>query len=297
MGLDLYCRDSEAAAGVERLCSEWAAAPAATGVALGQPLAEGLTPASAYTRRVLWDLLQRTPPRRRDAQVQLGFRGEPMDQVAAIASLAMLLPNSQGSSEIAGRLQTCDAMQRLARAMRAFALEHQQLPSASDPAADGRPPLSWRVHLLPYLGQRLLYQQFRLDEPWDSSHNQALISQMPEIFQHPNRSADGKTTYLVPVGVDALSDPSDAAMPAGAFSNSNRKLLLVDVAASQAVVWTQPNDLEFDAQHPWECLGDKATSGFVGVRADGTVEFFPPSLSPQDLRQLFTGNTGHSSSP
>src|SRR5258705_440975 len=32
----------------------------------------------------------------------------------------------------------------------------------------GRALLSWRVAILPFLGQELLYREFRLDEAWDS---------------------------------------------------------------------------------------------------------------------------------
>src|SRR5262249_48169723 len=32
---------------------------------------------------------------------------------------------------------------------------------------DGKPLLSWRVHILPYIEQAALYNQFKLDEPWD----------------------------------------------------------------------------------------------------------------------------------
>src|SRR5262249_9733230 len=39
-----------------------------------------------------------------------------------------------------------------------------------------------RVALLPYLGEGDLYRQFRLDEPWDGSHNQALLRRMPAIY-------------------------------------------------------------------------------------------------------------------
>src|SRR5262245_18888701 len=37
--------------------------------------------------------------------------------------------------------------------------------------ADGKPLLSWRVALLPYLEQDGLYRRFQLNEPWDSEHN------------------------------------------------------------------------------------------------------------------------------
>ena len=33
---------------------------------------------------------------------------------------------------------------------------------------DGKPILSWRVAILPFIEQDNLYKQFKLDEPWDS---------------------------------------------------------------------------------------------------------------------------------
>ncbi len=54
--------------------------------------------------------------------------------------------------------------------------------------------------LLPYLEQKALYDQFQLDEAWDSAHNRALISKMPVVFQCPAEKAalvaEGKTRYL-----------------------------------------------------------------------------------------------------
>lgn len=41
---------------------------------------------------------------------------------------------------------------------------------------DGTPYLSWRVHILPFLGRAALYDQFKKDEPWDSRHNNQLIA-------------------------------------------------------------------------------------------------------------------------
>ena len=55
-------------------------------------------------------------------------------------------------------------------------------PKAAISDKDGRPGLSWRVAILPYLGQKSLYEKFKLDEPWDSPHNKPLLAEMPEVF-------------------------------------------------------------------------------------------------------------------
>ena len=72
----------------------------------------------------------------------------------------------------------------------------------------GEKLLSWRVHLLPFLGQNQLYQQFKLEEPWDSAHNRQLIEQMPEIFLNPNLALEpGYTTYLGVTGENGAFAP------------------------------------------------------------------------------------------
>ena len=50
----------------------------------------------------------------------------------------------------------------------------------------GKPLLSWRVHILPFLEEGELYKQFRLDEPWDSEHNRKLIEKMPDAYADPD---------------------------------------------------------------------------------------------------------------
>ena len=42
--------------------------------------------------------------------------------------------------------------------------------------------LTWRVAILPDLGQKALYDKFHLDEPWDSEHNLTLLDQMPDVY-------------------------------------------------------------------------------------------------------------------
>jgi Protein of unknown function (DUF1559) len=61
----------------------------------------------------------------------------------------------------------------------------------------GKPLLSWRVALLPYLDEHNLYKEFRLDEPWDSKHNKALLAKMPKVYAPTitGKPAKPNTTY------------------------------------------------------------------------------------------------------
>lgn len=56
-------------------------------------------------------------------------------------------------------------------------------PYIADPS--GTPLHSWRVLLLPYLGEQKLYEQIKLDEPWDSEWNRQFHKRMPDCYCCP----------------------------------------------------------------------------------------------------------------
>lgn len=87
--------------------------------------------------------------------------------------------------ESAQLTQSMNNMKQMALAVHISYDEKQHLPMQASLDADGKPLLSWRVHILPYIEQKELYDQFHLDEPWDSEHNKTLISKMPAIYESP----------------------------------------------------------------------------------------------------------------
>src|SRR5262245_36550552 len=80
-------------------------------------------------------------------------------------------PPLPGEDRPEARDRTIDNLKTLGLAMGVYAHVHD---GRFPPAAihkEGKPLLSWRVALLPILGQKALYEKFRLEEPWDSPHN------------------------------------------------------------------------------------------------------------------------------
>src|SRR5262245_7993862 len=59
----------------------------------------------------------------------------------------------------------------------------------------GKPVLSWRVHILPYLEEDKLYQEFKLDEPWDSDNNIKLVDRMPKVYLPVRGKAEKNQTF------------------------------------------------------------------------------------------------------
>lgn len=69
-------------------------------------------------------------------------------------------------------------LQQIALAFHSYHDAYRHLP-ADIVDKQGKPLLSWRVALLPFLEEDRLYREFHLDEPWDSAHNLKLVSQIP----------------------------------------------------------------------------------------------------------------------
>jgi RNA polymerase sigma factor (sigma-70 family) len=82
---------------------------------------------------------------------------------------------------------------------------------------DGKPLLSWRVAILPFIEQDNLYRQFKLDQPWDSEHNLKLLAQLPNVYRVGIEPKDATHTYYqVFAGPGTPFDPNPpAAAPGG----------------------------------------------------------------------------------
>ena len=103
-----------------------------------------------------------------------------------VQQVNLLFPAVGAAREAARRAQCTNNLKMLGLAMHNYLAAHNNtFPSPALPGKDGKPALSWRVALLPYLDQQSLYDRFHLDEPWDSPHNKALIKEMPARLQMP----------------------------------------------------------------------------------------------------------------
>ncbi len=139
---------------------------------------------------------------------------------------------------------------------------------------DGKPTLSWRVALLPFLDQRELFDAFHLDEPWDSPHNKALIAKMPEIFTTPDSpAAPGKTRIRVFEGPGTMFN-GDKAIPVAGVTDGVSNTVAI-VTAAEAVPWTKPGDLPFVQGKLLPALDASNEEGVLVGMADGSARYAP----------------------
>lgn len=225
--------------------------------------------------------------------------------VAVIGVLiALMLPAVQAARGAARRIQSSNNLKQIALAMHNFHDTFGSLPARAKTDAEGKPLLSWRVMILPFIEQSTMFDQFHLDEPWDSEHNKQFIKQMPDNYRRPNSKAPaGYTTYLVPVGKGMAFEPDLKPTPEGEMMTKglgfrdftdglSNTALCVEVNDDHAVIWTKPSDLEVNLMNVWNGLGEAQPEGFLGAFCDGSVQFISKNAGADFLKKWFQRNDG-----
>jgi hypothetical protein len=198
-------------------------------------------------------------------------------------------------SEAGRRNQCTNNLKQIVLALWNYHDVHKGFPAIANFDKQGKPLLSWRVHILPFLEQDKLYKEFHLDEPWDSAHNKPLIERMPDVYRCPSmkRSLKGQTTYLGPVGANMMftGTPETLAIKDVTDGTSNT-IFLVDADDAHAVIWTKPEDWEIKPDQILKALLGHHPGGFLAAFADGSVHFLPQTIDANTLHALFTRNGG-----
>jgi Protein of unknown function (DUF1559) len=217
------------------------------------------------------------------SSVRVAMKGE-IPGGSAIA-IGLLLPAVQKVREAAAATQSQNNLHQMVIAM------HDQASSfdnqcfyLKDIGRDqtGKPLLSWRVALLPFIEQDNLYKQFHLNEPWDSPHNIRLLDKMPKTYQNPTRATKpGETVYQVFTGPTTLFEKSWTLHMPGSFRRGTSQTV-VFVEAASPVPWTKPDDIVL-GPNPIAQLSFSGGKSMVAL-ADGSVRSIPQTMRPQTLR-------------
>ena len=207
----------------------------------------------------------------------------------------LLMPWVFGPSprDSARRAWCVNNLKQLGLAMHNYHASNECLPPAAITDKNGKPLLSWRVALLPYIECSDLYNRFHLDEPWDSPHNLTLLNAMPSYFKCPSDPdpKPGMTNYVAVIGPSTCFRPDFQPVRFADITDGTSNTLLLG-ESRRAVPWTKPEDLRFDQNIPFSGLGSAHNSGFNALLADGSVKFLKNTISPAVFNALLTRNGG-----
>lgn len=190
----------------------------------------------------------------------------------------------------AQRDQAKQNLKQIGLALHAYHDDYGSFPPAYLLGADEKPWHSWRVLLLPYLGEQQLYGRYRFDEPWDGPHNRELKSLRPKVYKSPLQQSED-SRFATALAVVSRRTMWPACFPVRieqVTDGISNTIQLIENDASD-ITWTEPRDLrERDALSLLKSPSQKNAASrpvqsiFV-LFADGAVHL----LSPQINRDLF----------
>lgn len=190
----------------------------------------------------------------------------------------------------AGRARTQNNLKQIALALHNYHDVYNGFPPASVVDKKGKPMLSWRVMILPFVEQDNLYKQFKLDEPWDSTHNKAILDKtpMPQVFALAGETKEGdKTTHFrVFVNNGALFDPIQATKIQSITDGTSNTIMVV--TAATGVPWTKPDEVEFDPKADVRKLLHTKDGGCSVAFADGSVRYLKADINVDTLKAMIT---------
>ncbi len=167
------------------------------------------------------------------------------------------------------------------------------LPPTFIPDGDGNPKHSWRVLILPYLGDeelKRLYDSYNFSEPWDGPHNRQLAHRMPSIYACPGDPGRRKsmTSYVVVEG-QHTTFPGARSIKFEDIRDDKSITLLVIETTNSGINWMEPRDFLIDQPELMPSPSHKPSRNPLGGAhigfADGSVRFLRYSDYPENTNQ------------
>jgi prepilin-type processing-associated H-X9-DG protein len=209
---------------------------------------------------------------------------------------ALLLPAVQSAREAARRAQCSNNLKQIGLAMLNYEMARKTFPPAYTTDKNGKPLHSWRVLLLPYLEEEALYQQIRLDEPWNSPHNRTLASRMPQVYRCPSDAPQpGITSYAMLVGPHAFSDGPHGRRISAIKDGLSNTIMIVE-ADGAGINWMEPRDLNVEEMNfglfDEGGMGSRHPGVVNALFGDASVRSLSKDMDPELLTALSTIDGG-----
>ena len=189
-------------------------------------------------------------------------------------------------------------LKKIALAMKSYHDDFGCYPPAFVADATGKPAHSWRVLLLPYLGEEHLYSQYNFNEAWNGPNNSQLESQMPSVFASPadeDAAMVFETSYMVIMGKNTAFPYARTVNRSQLTDGADNTILVAEIVTNGSS-WMAPVDLdannmtfEINSRDGVE-IGSKSSQGASVVTADGKTYLLKQTTMPNLVESFSTIN-------
>jgi hypothetical protein len=212
--------------------------------------------------------------------------------VAYSKLVAEIIKAIYGVSEAAQDAQSTNNLKQIGLALHSYHDANGGLPPQTICDKKGKPLLSWRVAILPYIEQENLYKQFKLDEPWDSEHNIKLAEVKVKVFMLPGEKVEKLTLtpYRCFFGNGAAFDRLKMTKLTDFRDGTSNTLMVAE--AAESVVWTKPDDLEFSPKKDMKELLRLSRDRITVLYGDGSVRRLNKSVAESTIKLLIQKSDG-----
>jgi hypothetical protein len=113
---------------------------------------------------------------------------------------------------------------------------------------------------------------------------------MPEIYKSPlsKNKEPGRTNYLLPVGNGAGFSADQPTSISDISDGTAKTIMVVEADDDHGVIWTKPDDWQFDPNNPAQGLGHLNDGYFLAAFFEGSSKVISASIDPKVLKALFT---------
>lgn len=215
-------------------------------------------------------------------------------------------------------------LKKIGEALIKYEKEQGYFPPAIVNGPDGRPWHSWRVLLLPYLGQKDLYEAYDMSKPWNDPQNLTILDRIPDVYRDPiyQDKSSWYTHYVVLTGDKTAFRPEGIRLPSPEILKRSKKpfyelsleqrkglvistriqdnaaltIAAASVGPTQKILWTKPEDITSASAEvkPGQTGGFSAPYTFEDTKIapvlmfDGTVKMLRDTVDTESLAAMMT---------
>ncbi len=206
------------------------------------------------------------------------------------------------------RFVCANNMRQLALSILNYESTNGYLPAQASSPPDHNHMHSWRLWTLPYLESSALYDEYNMDEPWDSPDNVKVVAQYryANVLQCPSYHSSTKGTHYFAIVGEQTTWPPDRGRQFGEITDGTANTILLIEAPHKEIPWAKPEDMSFEEavelliSSPTEEYGHEVNAGFFykpvrGIHVtfvDGWTQLIELPISKAAAEALLTVDGG-----